>query len=571
MKKATTITILAALLLAARATHAIQTAKVELGNNGAYDGTVWIARNTSGSMVFRDRQVASTVSLTQLLGGANDHGALSGLADDDHPHYLNDARHWQTHTAAYNDELPIPPDVGNNSTLGGHVGDGNIHVLKNVAETIAGAWRFTGIPVFVQSLRIEPTAPNSTAILDFGTGYNSPRLSFLGLLNEFEFTRPIRATSASLTDLVGSRFRVWTNLDGRGLSGQPSATLTNFASVNGIAAGNLLDRSVNEDLSGQWDFLAPVRMFNTLSLKDAVASAALTTVNLTFTTQTEAAETQSRFSRLETTSHSLAVVLDKNNAISGTKRLRVFSGDHPKWPAWDIECNSDNGTLSYRRNSDGLQYLRLYAWTSQAVIGFGAGTNARSAWNATGDIENYTNSSNGSTFFRIRDSLAADVWTCDSDGNVAMAVNAKQTIPDGTDAPFIVNLNAAANYYPDTGETLSPTVRTRVALEYEGAGYSFIAFPIPNDVMGANVVLDRITIYCFQHEGTGEQIDEIALVDDTNTAVRTFNNVTTDSQWLTSDFTMNDSRSYVIRMLFSRQEPEGHLHVTRFKVEYHLE
>ena len=569
MKRTTTILILAAFMLATRIIPAIQTGKVELGNNGVYDGTVWIVRNTSGSLTFRDQQVGSSVTLWQLLGGQTDHGSLSGLADDDHPLYFNGARHWQTHTAAYNNELPIPPDVGNNATLGGHTGDGNIHVLKDIAETIAGAWRFTGIPVFVQSLRIEPTAPNLNGTIDFGTGYNAPRLSYLGGLNEFEFTRPIRTTSGSLTDLVGSRFRVWTNLDGRGLSGQPSATLTNFVSLNGIPAANLLNRGANEDISGQWDFLSPVRMLDTVSCKDATASGVITTVGLAFTTQTEAAETGGKFSRIETTSHSIALLLDKNNT-SSWKRFRIFAADHTKYPAWDVESTADSGLLSFRRNTDGFQYARIYAWSGQAVFGYSV--YARTGWNADGNIENYLNSSNGSTSFRIRDSLSADVWTCNSDGNVAMVANAKQTIPDGTSrAPFIRTFNATTNYYTDGDETLSPTTRTLNALEYEGSGYSYVAFPIPNDVMGGNVVLDRITIYCSQHNGAGEQIQEIALMSDSNSAVRSYSSViATDTQWLSSDYTMDDSLSYVIRMQFA-QGSYGHMHVTRFKVEYHLE
>jgi hypothetical protein len=571
MKKAATISVLATMLLAAQATFAIQTGKVEFGANGVYDGTVWMARNTSGSLVFRDRQVGSTITLWQLLGGQNDHGSLSGLADDDHPLYLNDARHWQTHTASYNDELPIPPDVGNNSTLGGHTGDGSIHLLRNIAETIGGAWRFTGVPVFAPSLRIEPTGPNFIGTVDFGTGYDSPRFSYLGNLNEFEFTRPIRTTSGSLTDLVGSRFRVWTNLDGRGLSGQPSATLTNFTSVNGIAAANLLSRSINEDISGQWDFLAPVRVFGNVSLTDGTASGVVTALGLSFTTQTKAAETGGKFSRIETTSHSMAVLLDKNNTTpSGWKRLRLFGGDHRTWPAWDVESTGDTGQLSFRRNSDGFQYLRMYAFPAGAVFGYCA--YARTGWNANGDIENYTYSNNGSTYFRIRDSQAADVWTCNSKGNVAMAANAKQTIPDGTNAaPFILTFNAAANYYPDARQTLAPTTRTLTALEYSGNGYSYVAFPVPNDVMGAHVVLDRITVYCAQQGGAGEQIQEIALMNDSNSAVRTYSNaITADTQWLSSDYTMDDSQSYVVRMLFA-QGAGGHLHVTRFKAEYHLE
>jgi hypothetical protein len=565
-----TILVMGALLMVTHPVMAIQTGKVELGRNGSYDGTVWITRNTSGSLVFRDQQVGTSVTLMQLLGWQNDHGSLLGLADDDHVNYLNAARHWQTHTAAYNDELPIPPDVGNHSTLGGHTGGGDIHVIKNGAETIGGAWRFTGTPVFAPSLRIEPVAPNPNGSIDFGTGYSAPRISYLGAVNEFEFSRPIRTTSGSLTDLVGSRFRVWTNLDGRGVTGQPAATLTNFVSVNGVAAGNLLDRSVNEDITGQWDFLSPVHMLDDVTFEDATASGVLTTVGIAFTTQTEAAEVSGMFSRLESTSPSIALLLDKNNNTpSGWKRFKVFAGDHKKNPAWDFESLGDSGILTFMRNSDAYSYLRISADSSGPV--FGCSIYARTWWNYNGDIINYLNSNNGSNYFRIRDSGGADVWTCNSKGNVAMAANAKQTIPDGTDAPFIYTFNACANRCSDDRETLGPITCRATGLEYDGDGFAYFAFPIPNDTMGADVVLDRITVYCSQHEGSGERIEQIALVDDTDSVVRSSSGpITGDTQWLSSDYTMNDSRSYVLRVQFA-QYSSGHLQLTRFKVEYHLE
>ena len=570
MRRAMTILVLGVLLNAAPPATAIQTGKVEIGLGGAYDGTVWITRNTSGSLVFRDQQVGASVTLMQLLGLQNDHGSLLGLADDDHTNYLNGARHWQTHTAAYNDELPIPPDVGNHSTLGGHTGSGDIHVIKSGAEAITGAWRFTGAPVFAPSLRIELVPPNPSGSIDFGTGYNAPRLSYFSTLDEFDFSRPIRATSGSLTDLVGSRFRVWTNLDGRGLTGQPAATLTNFAGVNGIAAGNLLSRSVNEDITGQWDFLMPVHMFDDVTFEDATASGVLTAVGIAFTTQTEAAEVGGMFSRVESTSPSIAVLLDKNNNTpAGWKRFKVFAGDHKKNAAWSLESLGDTGLLAFMRNSDGYNYLRIYTDSNGAVVG--CYIYARTRWAYNGDIENYLNSNNGSNYFRIRDSASADVWTCNSKGSVAMIANARQTIPDGTDAPFIQTINAAAARYGDGRETATVLNSWATGVEFEGEGTAYFAFPVPSDVMGADVVLDRITIYCSQNEGTGQVIDEIALVDDGDSAVRTYTgSITSDTQWLTSDYTMNDSKSYVIRVHFTFNEP-GHMSVTRFKVEYHLE
>jgi len=159
----------------------------------------------------------------------------------------------------------------------------------------------------------------------------------------------------------------------------------------------------------------------------------------------------------------------------------------------------------------------------------------------------------------------------DGSGNVTLAANAKVTAPDGTDAPFIYTFNAAANRYGDGRDSVPVIGSTAMALEVEGDGYAYIRLPVHNDVLGANVVLDRITIYCSQQDGTGQSITEIALVDDTDTVARSYSStITSDTQWLTSDFTMNDSRSYVIRILFDNSAV-GHMDITRFKVEYHLE
>jgi len=626
MKKLAKIVICTALIAATRPTPAIQTGKVELGNNGVYDGTVWIVRNTSGSLVFCDRSVGSSVTLLQLLGGQADHGTLSGLADDDHSQYFNGARHWQTHTAAYNDELPIPPDVGNNSTLGGHMGDGSIHILKNVVETITGAWRFTGIPVFAPSLRIEPVAPNFNGTIDFGTGYSAPRFSYLGSLNEFEFTRPIRATSGSLTDLVGSRFRVWTNLDGRGLSGQPSATVTNFVSLNGIAAGNLLDRTVNEDISGQWDFLSPVRIFDDISFEDATASGVITAaqiegkdgnvnvklgdqqgVNKLCVRDSSGATVATIDSKGNTSVASVTATsftiggatlasqewgyLDGQNQAVKTNSTPQFAGVTTPY----IKPTVNSATAVQVRTAEGTAVLDVDTTNSRVGIGTTAPVIPLDV-RKTGSIYPQVGVAQATdylTFFASDTYGPALIWNPSKalrfgqggsglynvggymeamriQGlSIVLAANVKLTAPDGTSkAPFIYSFNAASNYYSDVRETLAPTTRTLTALEYEGVGYSYVAFPIPNDVMGANVVLDRITIYCSQQSGNRE-ISQIALMDDSNTAVRTYSNITADTQWLSSDYTMSDNVSYVIRMQFGGSG--GHIHVTRFKVEYHLE
>ena len=122
----------------------IRTNEVELGRDSVYDGTVKIARNEGGALVFQDNELTSPVKLSALGGNATQHGTLTGLSADDHPQYLNSARHLSGHHAAYNAALPVPPDIHGNATLGAHVSDPDIHLNRTENIEITGGWRFYG-------------------------------------------------------------------------------------------------------------------------------------------------------------------------------------------------------------------------------------------------------------------------------------------------------------------------------------------------------------------------------------------------------------------------------------------
>ncbi|KPL11082.1 hypothetical protein AMJ85_04660 [candidate division BRC1 bacterium SM23_51] len=589
MRRAKVILIWAALLAVARTGTAIQTGRVELGVNGAYDGTVWIARDTSGSLTFRDQQLGTSVTLEQLVQGQNDHGGLSGLADDDHTQYLNGARHWQTHTAGYNDELPIPPDVGNNATLGGHISDGDIHVVKNSADTIAGTWRFTGTPVFAPALRIEPVAPDPNGSIEFGIGYGAPKFTYLGSLDEFEFTRPIRATSGSLTDLVGSRFRVYTNLDGRGLGGQPSATLTNFVSLAGIEAGNLLDRSVNEDIAGQWDFLAPVRVFDDLTFEDATASGVISAVGLMLTTQTETAETGHGFSRIETTSPVLTILLDKNGNYSANEYVAISH-----------DLCVDGGDIGLTADPDLVQLssgeVKIQTSKGSLIVkGVGGASTELESDNA---LELDSNSGSAIKFkhndsekarvqadgnFGIGDSSPASLLTVgngdkfqvDSSGNVTMDSSAKIAHgDDGTSAPFIVSHHA-----PDAiVESLSSNeeLGSGAVAQVGGAAQWHFRFCVPSRVNGGKVVLDRMYISLADADA-GDYVDLVRLYRVTSdaTAIIEFENTTNRTsagtyQCLSSAVTLADDCSYWFYVQGAHSD-DNDLDLTHIIVHYHTE
>lgn len=553
---------LAVLAVLAAPAPAIQTGRVELGRNGAYDGTVCLSRSTTGSLTFRDQDVAATVTLSQLLAGRSDHGQLTGLADDDHAHYLNDARHWQRHTADYNAELPIPPDIGNNTTLGGHVEDGQIHVLKNAVEIIAGAWRFTGTPVFVGTLRIEPQAPGPNAILEFGAGYNSPRLSYFGNPGEFEFSRPVRATSASLSHLAVGTARIHTALDGRGLSGLPEAALVNFVSINGISAGALLSRTANEDIAGQWDFLSPIRVFGTLSFADGLATGSITAPRLTLdgggALATTAALSIKNLGSVPTRGIDLS-----NSGLSGSDDYLLYESASRHWRADGVFKTSAQVDCAnmFTAEVSGFGHTNLSLKTSASSRYIHIQSHE--------DIWLDLNDSAGAKKVKIRDAADAAVWQCDSDGNVAMAADARLTLPDGTDAPFILNINPTAAYIA-AASNVSPAQHLP-CLSFAASGHAYFAFAVPADVLGAHVVIDRITVACAQSGGSGTLIDEAALVDDAGAAVvQHTDDITATHQVLDADYTIDDNKSYVLKLVFSNSGA-GAMNLYRFKIEYHLE
>ena len=121
---------------------AIKTQNVELGNQGIYDGQVKINRSEDGKMLFIDETLTSPVCIKDFLEGVRIHSELSGLAQDDHPLYLTQGRHSLSHTTTFDNLLLVGPDVNNNTTLGAHLQDSNMHPRKNFPETIAGLWKF---------------------------------------------------------------------------------------------------------------------------------------------------------------------------------------------------------------------------------------------------------------------------------------------------------------------------------------------------------------------------------------------------------------------------------------------
>jgi hypothetical protein len=133
---------------------AIQTNEVEIGRDSIYDGTVLIRRDAAGAMVFQDNQVSTPVALLSLVQSKGDHGELAGLTSDDHPQYLDETRHEAAHGAAQNSALPVAPDIAGNTTLGGHLGDADIHPNRTETVEITAPWRFVAPPLFWSAIHL---------------------------------------------------------------------------------------------------------------------------------------------------------------------------------------------------------------------------------------------------------------------------------------------------------------------------------------------------------------------------------------------------------------------------------
>ncbi len=246
---------------------AIETKKVELREGSNYDGAVLITR-TSGELVFKDTPNSDTVTLSELRNAAGDHGALTGLADDDHPQYLNAARHGASHSAGFNDDLAITPDHAGNLTLGGHVGDADIHLSRDGNEAIDGAWTFNA-PVVFDGGQITLSDPDTSALTKI-VFEQSPEVSltYVPSLEMLNFTRLLSASELSVESGTMGTLALQDTLDGR-VDGVRTGTLTGFSSIEGIDAADLLGRGRNEDITGAWDFLAPAQVSTSDSALDA--------------------------------------------------------------------------------------------------------------------------------------------------------------------------------------------------------------------------------------------------------------------------------------------------------------
>ncbi|GEM_PF-4202113 len=171
---------------------ALQTNRLELGRDSNYDGAVRIERDAEGRMTFADVEVPVPVRLGQLRQGKDAHGDLTGLTGDDHPQYLNGARHGAAHEAAFNSALAIDPDLRGNATVGAHVADGQLHLQRSQPELISGALSFGALPEFRSDLYLTAGGGQGDQRIKFEDGAADAELFWNDAAARFEFNRDLR-------------------------------------------------------------------------------------------------------------------------------------------------------------------------------------------------------------------------------------------------------------------------------------------------------------------------------------------------------------------------------------------
>ena len=272
MKRRKAMLLVLFLLLALRMAPAMKTEQVEFGRDGAYDGHVTISRDVSGNMLFKDDSLTSPISLATIAQGVRNHGELTGLGNDDHTQYLNTSRHSAVHTAAFNNSLPIGPDVMNNTTIGQHVQDSDIHLSRSLGEMIVGPWKFDVMQEFRDNIKLSQHGLPGKMYIYFEDGESDAYLRWDKLYNRFEFNRMLYAPEANFDTATATTLRIGEDLYGNRPDFPPSGRISNFVSIEGIASENLLDKSADEDISGKWDFLNDVYIDGDLVTSGSITS-----------------------------------------------------------------------------------------------------------------------------------------------------------------------------------------------------------------------------------------------------------------------------------------------------------
>lgn len=209
----------------------IDTAQVELRvTTSTLSSPAFIRRDDSDGMVFKDPFSGGEVRLQDLWDGGGDHGALSGLGDDDHTQYLNSARHSSAHDATFNNAMAISGDADSNATLGAHVADTDIHWKRPARSLVVskdGTGQYATIAAALAVANAAASSSNPYEVVVFPGTYTEAGLSLSAYVS-------LRGLTPSNT-MAGAAQTLITNPVGGSGSDAALATLSGNNTVVGIA------------------------------------------------------------------------------------------------------------------------------------------------------------------------------------------------------------------------------------------------------------------------------------------------------------------------------------------------
>ena len=259
MKKVILVVVIVVMMVGCAAWGAVESPKVNFSDPATYsaDDHVYIRRDASSKMVFKDDGISSEVLLETLVnaGGVSDHGGLTGLGDDDHTVYYNLTRlNTKLGTsesgsgATYVESLPISGAVGGTSTIGAFVADSSIHYARPGGTAVVAKTngQFSTIALAIAWLVVTYGADGGTVYIhpgDYDGGFSlaqnirlvgEPGVTIqYGILGGYAVTVPGAGTGCEIRGI---------NFESTNVTGQSQAILV-------VAGGDLIMR----DCVFDWD------------------------------------------------------------------------------------------------------------------------------------------------------------------------------------------------------------------------------------------------------------------------------------------------------------------------------
>jgi len=245
------------IMLLATPLAALETEEIEIRDGATNDGRAKIFR-TGNDLFFQDASTSEPVSLSSLTNSLVNHGSLTNLGNDDHPQYLNSTRHTTTHSTSFNNSMPVGPDINDNTTLLEHLSDDDIHPDKTDSAEITGDWTFSGNTAISSSpLQFFSSDTSDDVTFELQGQNNSASITFDDSENQLVFSNPaffpeVISESNNFTSITISE-----KISGL-LNASPTAVIEDYDMIEGIATEDLVSKSVDESVTGEWNFLSEV-------------------------------------------------------------------------------------------------------------------------------------------------------------------------------------------------------------------------------------------------------------------------------------------------------------------------